>query len=324
MKIARILFMCTLLMAFNSAYTQVTEAEGTLKTQNADTTKGWKTGGVVAINLAQTSLTNWAAGGENSIAVNGMLSVFANYKKGNNAWDNSLDIGYGIIKQGDQDIRKSDDRIDFLSKYGRKATKNLYYAVLFNMKTQMDIGYNYVNDSTKIKISNHLAPAYLVAAIGFDYKPNAWFSAFLAPVTSKTTIVTDQDLANAGAFGVDPAKYNDSGVLLEEGANSKTEFGGYLRIIYSRNDFKSEFLKNVSFTTKIDLFSNYLENPQNVDVNWETLIALKVNKYISVNVNTQLIYDDNIKIAKEEDGVMKSKPRTQFKEILGVGFSYKF
>jgi hypothetical protein len=101
-----------------------------------------------------------------------------------------------------------------------------------------------------------------------------------------------------------------------------------LRIIYSKNDFKSEFLKNVSFTTKLDLFSNYLKNPQNIVVNWETLLAFKVNKYISVTFNTLLIYDDKIKVKvdRNKDGILDDVPgpRVQFKEILGAGFSYNF
>jgi hypothetical protein len=295
---------------------QVTEAEKTLRKQSADTLLGWKTGGVLNINLSQTSLTNWAAGGQNSLSVNGLFSGFANYKMGKSVWDNSLDLGYGILKQGDEDVRKTDDKIDFLSKYGREAFKNVYYAALFNFKTQWSPGYSYPDVDTKI--SDFLSPAYILVALGLDYKPNAWFSAFLAPLTGKFTIVTDQTLSNLGAFGVNP------------GETTKSEFGGYLRAIYSRNDFKSEFLKNVSFTTKIDLFSNYTENPQNVDVNWEVLIAMKVNKYLSVNFNTQLIYDDNIQIPvdKNGNGTFETgesvRSKVQFKEILGVGLSYKF
>ncbi len=304
--IALIILSCS----FFDSFGQITEAEKTLKTQSADTTKGWKKGGIIGINLAQTSLTNWAAGGQNSVAANGILSLFAKYKKGKNAWDNSLDLGYGILTQeGVKYTKKTDDKIDLLSKYGREAFKNFYYAALVNFKTQMDVGYNYPTDSTRNKISNLFAPAYIVVALGLDYKPDAYLSIFAAPLTGKLTIVNDQVLADAGAFGV------------EKGKNTKSEFGGYIRMIYSKNDFKSEFLKNVSFTTKVDLFSNYSKDPQNIVVNWETLIALKINKYISVNLNTQLIYDDKIKIA---DKNKIEKPRIQFKEILGLGFSYKF
>ncbi len=271
------LFPIILLAFFATAITsaQVTEAEKTLRTQVADTTLGWKTGGVFAINLAQTSLTNWAAGGQNSVATNGLFSAFANYKKGKSVWVNSLDLGYGVLKQGKSTgFRKTDDKFDFLSKYGQEAFKNVYYAALFNFKTQMAPGYNYVDETTKNKISDLFSPAYLLVALGMDYKPNANLSIFLAPVTAKVTFVTDTALSNAGAFGVEPGKKTNS------------EFGGYLRAIYTKNDFKSEFLKNVSFTTKVDLFSNYTKNPQNIVVNWETLIALKVNKFISANLNT--------------------------------------
>jgi hypothetical protein len=292
---------------------QVTEAEKTLRAQVADSTQGWKKGGVFALNLAQTSLTNWAAGGQNSFAVNGMLSTFANYKRGKRVWVNSLDIGYGLLKQGGTGYRKTDDKFDFLSKYGYEAFKDFYYAALFNFKTQMAPGWKYNEDNTKTKISNLFAPAYLTLALGLDYKPSAYFSAFIAPLTGKITFVTDRILSDAGAFGVKP------------GQTSLSEFGGYLRAIYSKNDFKSEFLKNVTFTTKIDMFSNYIKNPQNIVVNWETLIAFKVNKFISANINTQLIYDDKIKVPVVRNGEQKSiGSLVQFKEILGVGFSYNF
>ncbi|MCX6301039.1 MAG: DUF3078 domain-containing protein [Bacteroidia bacterium] len=300
------------------AFGQVTEGEKNLRTQTADTTQGWKTGGIFSVNLAQTSLKNWAAGGQNSVAVNGMFSVFANLTKGKSRWDNLLDMGYGILKQGKgTDPMKTDDKIDFLSKYGQEAFKNFYYAALLNFKTQMTPGYNYPNDS--VKISNLFSPAYLLGALGMDYKPNGYFSAFIAPLTVKFTFVNDQLLSDAGAFGVTP------------GEKIKSEFGGYIRVIYSKNDFKNEILKNVSFTTKIDLFSNYLDNPQNIDINWENLVAMKVNKYISVSLNTVLIYDDNIliQVDRNNDGNVSGPEdipgkRVQFKEIFGVGFSYKF
>ncbi len=295
----------------------MTEGEKNLRTQSTDTTMGWKKGGLFSANLAQTSLTNWAAGGEGSISVNGLLSVFANLKKGKSVWDNSLDLGYGLMKQGSESFRKTDDKIDFLSKYGREAFKNFYYAALLNFKTQMTPGWNYDTDP-KEKISDLFAPAYLLVAMGLDYKPNAYFSAFIAPLTGKFTFVTDDALSDAGAFGVTP------------GETTKSELGGYIRSIFTKNDFKGEFMKNISFTTKIDLFSNYLENPQNIDVNWETLLGMKVNNYITVSFNTLLIYDDNIKVAfdKNDNGEIEAGEavgsKVQFKEILGVGFSYKF
>jgi hypothetical protein len=297
---------------------QVTEGEKNLRIQASDTIQGWKKGGVLSVSLAQTSLKNWAAGGQNSVAINGLFSVFANLKQGKSAWDNSLNFGYGLVKQGKEDTRKTDDKIDFLSKYGRQAFSSFYYAALLNFKTQMTPGYNYPDVTNKI--SDLFSPAYLLIALGMDYKPNANFTAFLAPFTAKFTFVTDDALSAAGAFGVEP------------GEKSKSEIGGYIRASYTKNDFTQEFLKNVAFSTKIDLFSNYTSNPQNIDVSWETLIAMKINKYISVSLNTHLLYDDDIKIAidRNNDDIIDASElanpgsRTQFKEIFGLGFSYNF
>ena len=284
-------------------YSQITDAEQHLKTVETDTIVGWKKGIVTGINLAQTELVNWSAGGESSVAFNGMVSIFANYKDTTSEWVNTLDIGYGLLQQGAHGkFIKTDDRFDLLSKYGIKAFNKFNYAVLANFKTQFAPGYNYPNDS--VKISNLLAPAYLIAAVGLNYVPNSYFNAFLAPFTGKLTIVNDKALSDSGAYGV------------TRGQKLKGEFGGYARIVYSRSDFKSEILKNIALTSKLDIFSNYLKDPQNIVFNWENQIAMKVNKYISLNINTHLMYDANIK-------VNGAKAKLQFKEILGIGFFLK-
>lgn len=326
MKFKTILFFAVFAAMRIDVTAQVTEGEKTLRSITADSADGWKKGGLVSLSIAQTSLHNWAAGGENSFAVNGLISVFANYKKDKNFWDNSLDVGYGLIKQGESsEYMKADDKLDLLSKYGRLAFRHFYYAAQVNFKTQMSEGRDYAKDTSKI--SNFMAPAYVITAAGLDYKPDPSFSAFFAPVTGKMTYVNDQDLADAGAFGVKAATYDMQGNRLSAGERIKTEFGGYIRLIYSKNDFRAELLRNISFTSKIDLFSNYINNPANVDINWETQLALKINKFISVNINTHLLYDDDISIVvdKNDDGVPESTgPKLQYKEILGVGFAYKF
>jgi hypothetical protein len=303
-------------LIINSAFTQITESEEQLRTQAADSIEGWKKGGIITLNLSQTSLTNWAAGGQNAFSGNGLISLFANYKKDKSLWSNSLDIGYGVLKQGkNEDFIKTDDKIDLLSKYGRKAAEHWYYAALFNFKTQMTAGYNYPNDS--VKISTLFAPAYIIGSLGMDYKPNDDLSAYISPVTSKITIVTDQDLANQGTFGVTPAEYDTiSGLIVSKAEKVRFELGGYLRL-----EYRKVLMENITILTKLDLFSNYLDNPQNIDVGWETLITMKVNKYISATLNTHLIYDDDIDITTDTG---KKVPRTQFKEVLGIGFSYKF
>jgi hypothetical protein len=313
----KILTAIVILLCLNQiASGQVTEAEKALRTQKADSTQGWKKGGSFTVNMAQTSLTNWAAGGQNSLAFGGLFNGFANLVKGKSQWDNTLDVGYGLLKQGkDEDFRKTDDKFDFSSKYGKEAFKNFYYSGLLNFRTQMSAGYNLPSKKT---ISDFLSPGYLTLALGLDYKPNAHFSAFIAPLTGKFTFVMNDSLSNEGAFGVTP------------GSTTKSEFGGYIRTTYTKDDFKGEFLKNIAFTTKLDLFSNYLDNPQNIDVNWEVLIALNVNKFITVNINTLLIYDDNIKVPYDVDGdnlIADGEgvaSKIQFKEILGIGLSFKF
>ena len=321
----RLLFCMLFFFSKMIVFAQVTEKEEKLRAMKTDSLTGWKHGGILVLNLSQASLSNWAAGGENSLSFNGLTSIFLNFHQKDYFWDNSLDLGYGILKQGKHSpSQKTDDKIDFLSQYGLKASNHLYYAVLFNFKTQFAPGYTYPNDS--VKISNFFAPAYLIGAIGMDYKPDNYVSIFFAPVTLKMTFVHDQQLANAGAFGVKKAEYDSLGRITRMGENSKTAFGGYLRFIYTRNNFKSEVLKNVSFTTKLDLFSDYLDKPQNIVINWENLVAFRINRFIAVNINTQLIYDDNIVITEKlSDGTRVTMgPDIQFKEILGIGLSYKF
>jgi hypothetical protein len=302
---------------------QTTEAEKAIRTLSKDSIMGWKTGGLIGITISQASFTNWAAGGQNTIALGGIVNLFANYKSEHSSWDNMLDMGYGLLKQGKNgDFIKTDDKVDLTSKYGRKASSKWYYAGLVNFKTQMTAGYNYPDVSTKI--SDLLAPAYILAAIGMDYKPSDKLTAFVAPITSKNTIVNDEALANAGAFGVEAATYNENGDIVTAGKRSRSEVGGYVRMVYQQTYFKD---KSVSILSKLDLFSNYKTNPQNIDISWETIIGLKVNKFITTTITTHLIYDDDIDIAfdNNNDGVIDgSGPRTQFKEVIGVGLNVKF
>ena len=286
----------------------------------------WKKGGLFSLNFGQTSLNNWAGGGFNSISSNAILSYHANYLKDGVSWDNSLDLGYGLLKQGEGDVVKTDDRIELNSKYGRQAwSENWYYSVLGNFRTQFaeGLGTPFATGDTldgvavtdTPVISNFLAPAYGLLALGLDYKPNENFTLFISPVTAKFTIVGIQDLADAGAFGVEGAELNTDGTLIEgTGSNTRSELGAYLRAAYSK-----EIMKNITLGTRLDLFTNYKENPfTHTDVNWELLLGMKVNKYISATFGLQAIYDHDIDI--EDDG--KVGPRTQFKQLFGIGFNY--
>ena len=288
---------------------------GLLKAQTeADTTVLWKKGGAFNLTFTQVALSNWAAGGEGSYAAGTFLTAFANYKKDKLTWDNKLDLGYGVIKQKKRELVKSDDKIDLSSKIGRYAFKHWYYSGLVNFKTQFAEGYK--NDS--ILISDFLAPGYLLLSLGMDFKPNDDFTMLIAPLTGKTTFVRDQSLANKGAFGVEPAVRDTSGNILTEGENIRNEFGGYIKINY-----KKDIVENITLSTGLELFSNYLENPDRIDINWEVLVVMKINKFLTANISTQLIYDHDIDI-QVNDEATKFGPRTQFKEVFGLNFSYKF
>ncbi len=262
--------------------------------EESDTIKNWKFNGLSSINFSQVSLTNWAAGGENSYAFNGLLNLSLNYSKDKNDWANTLNIGYGVQKLGDQDIRKTDDHIDFLTKYGRKVSKSFFISAMLNFKSQMDEGIKYETD-TSYMISKFLAPGYLQVALGMEYKPGESFYAVLSPVAGKLTMVLDDTLSARGSFGVDP------------GSKTRMEIGGSVTI-----GVKKEIMKNVTFSSTLGLFSNYFENAQNVDVDWKVSINMKINDYLSANLNTHLIYDDDM---------IKD---VQFKEVFGVGLTYKF
>lgn len=292
-----------------------------LKGVSADSIKSWKFGGVISLNGQQVSLTNWAAGGSNSISFGGIISGFARYKKGRDTWDNQVDLGYGIIRQGNnKNWWKTDDKIQVTSKYGRQAFKKWYYTALGDFKTQFTEGYNYPNDS--VYISRFMAPGYLITALGLDYKPNDHFSLFIAPLTGKFTFVNDDSLARYGAYGVqaeirDP--YN-GGTIIQNYKTHREEFGAYLKMQY-----QTKIMENITFQTMLELFSNYLDHPENIDVNWTTLTTLKVNKFISATLTTQLIYDDDIQLLRTAgDKKGTTGPDVQFKQVLGVGFNYKF
>jgi len=278
-----------------------------LSAQETQDTSYWKKGGMASLSFSQTSLSNWSGGGDNAISTNLQLNLFANYTKAKNAWDNTLNLEYGLLKQGDAGTRKSIDKIDFVTKYGHQASEKWYYSVLLDFKTQFAKGYNYGKNEgdLDVKVSNLLAPAYILLSLGMDYKPNETFSAYISPMTGKMTIVNDDDLSDAGAFGVDP------------GDKIRTEFGALSKIT-----LKKTVAKNVDLKSTLDLFTGYSDTFGNIDVNWDLMINMKVNEFLTASINTTLVYDDDVEYVNN-DGVNKGV-KVQFKEILGIGLSYKF
>lgn len=279
----------------------------------------WVIKGNLAITFSQISFTNWVAGGENAISGNGTTLLTANYSKGKNKWDNTLDIGYGLTRQGNDKQIKNEDRIDIASIYGRNASRKWYYSSMIGFKTQFAKGYKYPNDSTVI--SDVMAPAYIQLSLGMNYKPNDLFNVMISPAAGKLTIVNDQELANKGSFGVTPAKYDDNGALIEPGENTRIELGGSLKILYNTEFWE----KKVGFRSKLEFFSNYMDKPQNIDVSWDMTMDLRITTYVTAKVQTWTLYDNDQKIeVKDKSGNTKKISKLQFKEMLGIGFTYKF
>jgi hypothetical protein len=285
---------------------QIDDQEGDLREAGEELEAGWNIGGAFNLGFSQIYLSNWVAGGESSIAGNGRLNLFAGYRQDALIWINTIDLGYGLQKREDEDVRKTDDRIDLMSKLGLEAAENFYYAGLLNLRTQMAPGYAEPGDDTPI--SNFLSPGYLIGALGIDYRPVDNFSVFIAPLTGKITMVLDQNLADQGAYGVDP------------GDNFRSEFGSFLRA-----DYRLDITDDIRFQTKLDLFSNYLDKPQNLDINWETLLMMRLTDYIGISFATHLIYDeDMVVVVPVNDTVEPQSPRVQFKQLFTLGFSYNF
>jgi hypothetical protein len=291
------------------------------QTNVTDTT--WKKGGGAVLNFNQIGLSNWAAGGESALSTTLLTNFFANYKFDKTTWDNTLNLNYGLITANNySDIRKNDDKIELNSKYGRYAFGKFYYSALANFLTQFTDGFDYVTDPfAENPISTLLSPGYLTIALGMDYKPNDKFSLFLSPATGKFTIVTDEVISNQI---IDTANLkNRYGVNV--GETLRSEFGASLIASLTTN-----LTENISEVGKLTLFNNFTnpiaENRDHIDVGFSNTIAMRVNKYITTSLFIELIYDHDVLIPTydENDIQIGQGPKTQFKEVIGIGFSYNF
>lgn len=275
-----------------------------IKKEKIDSGKIWKTGGVFNFNVGQGSQSNWAAGGDDftfSLASN--LGLYAFYKRERYSWDNTLDLNYGLVNTTSQGTRKNDDRIDILSKVGRSLTSKLDLAALVNFHSQFSRGYKYNGDGTKELLSNFLAPGYLLLSVGLNYKPVDGLSIFVSPITSRWTFVINDSLSAKGSYGVTPGK------------KVKNEIGAFASITYIKN-----LNKIISYNGRLDLFSNYEHNPQNVDVMMNNMFAAKLSKVLTASLELDLIYDDDVKLF----GPNGDSPALQLKSLLGIGISIKF
>lgn len=270
--------------------------------KDADTSKWtWKRGGLLSANLAQGSLSNWAAGGDDfSMSINTYVNYFLLNRGVRYTWDNNVDFNLGFVSATTLGSRKNDDRIDLLSKYGyRVDTLNRWYAsALFNFRSQFFDGYTYGGGKSNFS-SSFLSPAYILISVGMDYKPNRKVSAFISPLTSRTVIVQNRFLSEKGAYGVTP------------GNKSFNQIGFYATLNYM-----NVIAKNVSYRGRVDCFSNYADKPGNIDWYLTNLFSFKINKLLSATYSLDMIYDDDVKIFGPE----KNAPRLQLKSLIGIGF----
>ncbi len=273
-------------------------------------TSTWKKGGLSSVGVSQSSFTNWAAGGISNTNITSIISLYANQKLAQSTWENNLDLGFGTQKIESADFRKSEDRIELNSKYGRKINDKLNYSTLFNFRSQFAQGFNYT-DTSVIYVSNFMAPSFTTLSVGLDYRPLEGLSIYFSPVTGKVTTVLDDQLSNQGAYGVDTGK------------KVRFEFGALASIKYQK-----VFKNNIQLKSKLDLFGNF-EDFQAIDVNWENIFAYQITKLLTVSLTSNLLYDQDILIAKQVEqspGVFieENKSRVQFKQVFALGLTYKF
>ena len=247
-----------------------------------DTTKVWTRKGNFSLLFNQSNFNNWAAGGENNLSGNVGINYDFNYKKKDITWDNKIIASYGLVKTKNSPFeKKTDDRLELNSLFGKKAEGLWYYSAILNFKTQIAKGYVYGKDANGAEIrtetTNLLSPGYLTFGPGMLWKKRDNLKFNLAPITSKITIVNaDFTVPNKGYFGV------------EEGKNTRYELG-----FYASGYYKFNLMANVSLENIFGVYSNYLDKPENVDLDYQINVVMKINRYLSTNLSMQAIYDDN-------------------------------
>jgi len=271
----------------------------------------WKNKNSIGLDVSEAAFVNWNAGGNNSISGLLKVSLVRSYKKLHLLWNNEIFARYGLNSQQDQQLRKTDDKLEINSTFGyRKDTiSNWFYSIKFNFKSQFTEGFRYPDRSTPI--SRFFAPGYLFLGIGSQYEiKQRRFSMYISPITLKSTFVLDDDLSNDGAFGV------------VKGKKSRHEFGALIQ-----STWDAEIAKNITMSNRLSLYSDYLNSFGNVDIDWELNFKLTINKHIKANIGTHLIYDDDIKFKDDidNDGTLETLgARVQLKQLLGIGVLFSF
>lgn len=267
-----------------------------------DTTNvGWKTKGNLIFLFNQSNFNNWLAGGENNLSGNLSINYDFNYKKDDITWDNKVLASYGLLQTKNSDFeKKTDDRFEFNSVFGKKAFGEWYYSFFLNFRTQFTKGYVYDKDANgkeiRTQFTDAFSPAYLTFGPGMFWKKDDNLKVNLAPLTSKITFVDS-------AFTLPEDKYFG----VEEGKSSRYELGFYASAYY-----KLGLMLNVSMENTLNLYTNYLEAPQNVDIDYTMNLVMRINRYLTTNLVFQAIYDDN------------AFRGFQTRQIFGLGINYGF
>lgn len=268
----------------------------------------WTIGGEFNINFQNVGLYNWAAGGQSAFSFSTFFVGHANFDDGNHKWTNDLNTGFGMLNQQNNKYptRKTDDQIIINSQYGKYLSEHWLLSAGLRFQTQYAIGYEFTNDDNGVeqrnKISDFMSPGYLTPSLGIEYSIKDVFTTSLSPVAARFIFVNDDALSAAGAFGVDPG----------EKMNVYFGFNYYLW-------FKKEIAENITFENTLNVFGPY-EKLGEMKVNWETGLLMTVNNWLNVNVGTNLIYDQDVKLTKENGSV---GPGTQFKYALSLGLVFK-
>jgi hypothetical protein len=267
----------------------------------------WKLLGTGTIGFTQTALSNWAKGGESSLAMLVIGRYVANYSKKNIKWENSAEFRLGTFTSKSRGIEKNDDKLEIQSRLGYSAFKKWYYSVESDFRTQIAKGYKYPDKDHPI--SDFMAPAYLTASLGMDYKPNKNFSLFLSPFTSKTTFVKDTALIKPANYGIDPGKTR----LWEPG-------------IFVKVNWHYKIKDDMFYDTRAEVFNSYKYPFRKFNVDWEQTLVMQLSQHINARINTQVIYDYNVTfpITDENGNVIEQKPKWQFRELFTLGFNYRF
>lgn len=276
-----------------------------------------------SVNLNEVAFVNWNSGGSNSISGLLGLESSANYSDKYFSWRNNAVVKYGINKQEDRELRKTDDLFELNSDIGFKpdSVSNWFYSAKLNFRTQLANGYKYPNKDAPI--SRFMAPGYLFFGGGMEYGKNInKMSLYFSPLTLKATFVLDEDLANAGKFGVTPAVYNSEGEIVVAGERIKKELG-----ILINNSYEMPVAANVIMKHQVSLYSDYINNFGNVDIDWQVDFNFKVNSFIKATLGSHLRYDDDVKTTVPSDvegETREAGAKIQWKQILGIGFAVDF